>query len=152
MMETEEVVIEGVTYTFRKGNFKESREVGTSLGVLLKGALLVGVDSKEGNMDFKANFDVFSVLSHLDHPAMKKAEQFILKYMTATVDGKTTKLDSDNLIESHFNTRRSHYFDLIVRGAKFHFLDFLPAGLRFLKSIDLQAMASTFTSTPKQTG
>nr|WP_275362817.1 putative phage tail assembly chaperone [Xenorhabdus bovienii] len=41
---------------------------------------------------------------------------------------------------SHWNAHRSHYFQVIYDGVRFHFADFLPAGVASAKNLNLSAI------------
>ena len=41
---------------------------------------------------------------------------------------------------AHFNAHRSHYTQVLVAGLKYHFLEFVPSGEAFAKTIFGQAM------------
>jgi len=152
-METKELIIEDVTYIFRKGNFKPTKKVGIPLVTLLKGVFNLTVDVKGKNFDFVGNVDPFAGIDLLDSPVMERAEKFIIDHLEVRVDGKAMLLrDDEEMVESHFRRYSNHYYTLVGEGIKFHFLDLLPAGLASLKNISVSKLIDNLTSKQTPTG
>lgn len=66
---------------------------------------------------------------NLGSPEMQSVENFVMKFCTVVAEGKTVLLNNEATINIHFNAYRSHYIKMMIDGLKFHFADFLPAGL-----------------------
>lgn len=148
-METKELMIGDVTYTYRPGNFMESKKQAMALAGLLKGA--IGTKDK-GNGVSTFDIDIGTLAANLGSSEMQGIENFVLKYLEADTGGKKVLLRDPDKVNSHFNAYREHYFRVIFEGIKYHFFPFLPDGGEFLRSMDLSKLTDTLTSQPKQTG
>ncbi|MDC9606862.1 phage tail assembly chaperone [Xenorhabdus griffiniae] len=127
--------IDNITYEHRQSNFIEAKNHALKLIGLLKGC----ISTKGDNVDI----DIGAIAANIGSPEMQGVEQFVFKYVTATDEnGETLLLQKPDVFNSHFNTHRSHYFQLIFDGLKFHFADFLPAGVASAKNINLSAILS----------
>ncbi|MBD2785378.1 hypothetical protein ID858_07760 [Xenorhabdus sp. DI] len=129
------MIIDNITYEHRQSNFMEAKNHALKLIGLLKGC----IKATGENVDI----DIGAVAANIGSPEMQGVEQFILKYVTATdVMGETILLQKPDVFNNHFNTHRSHYFQLIFDGLQFHFADFLPAGVVSAENINLSAILS----------
>ena len=119
-MQTEQHVIDGVTYTFRQANFMAARTAAMSLLGILKG----GVKSTGA----KPEVDIGAMLENLGSPQIQSVEQFILGTLEVkNENGQIVLLKNVDASNEHFNKHRSHYSALMFKGVQFHFMDFLPA-------------------------
>ncbi|KLU15076.1 MULTISPECIES: phage tail assembly chaperone [Xenorhabdus] len=129
------MIIDNITYEHRQSNFVEAKNHAFKLVSLLKGCIKTDGD----NVDI----DIGAIASNIGSPEMQGVEQFVLKYVTVTDEsGAAILLQKPDTFNAHFNAHRSHYFQLIFDGVKFHFADFLPAGVASAKSINLSAILS----------
>ncbi|AWK42596.1 hypothetical protein LGZ99_21745 [Photorhabdus temperata] len=116
------MIIDNINYEHRLSNFIEAKNHALKLVGLLKGCIKLAGD--------KVDIDVGAIVSNVGSQEMQGIEQFILKYVTVIgADGNTVLLQKPDTFNQHFNTYRSHYFQLIIDGLKFHFADFLPGGV-----------------------
>lgn len=114
--------IDGITYEHRNGNFIETKNIGMKLMQLLKGNMVM-----EGK---DVRIDIGGALANIGTPDFAAVENFILKFVTVTdAAGSLIEVKNGDTFNAHFNAHRSHYFKMIFDGLKFHFSDFLPAGL-----------------------
>ena len=119
-MQTEQHVIDDVTYTFRQANFMAARTAAMSLLGILKG----GIKSADG----KPEVDIGAMLENLGSTQIQSVEQFILESLEVkTQAGQIILLKNMAATNEHFNKYRSHYYMLMFKGVQFHFMDFLPA-------------------------
>ena len=132
-MENTQLSLDGVQYTFRPGNFLESKKHAVNLTALLKGAIKT-VNQPDGSS--AVDVDIGGALANLGSPQMQGIETFVLKYLEADADGKTILLRNDENVNSHFGKYRDHYFQIMFEGLKYHFLPFLPAGLVSLSGMN----------------
>ena len=121
-MQSTDFTIDDVVYTFTQADFFKSNKYLKKLTALLKGCF-----SLDGN---KTGFDFGQLASNIGTEQFEEIEKFILNYVTAVnEDGKTVVFQKPQEISEFFNTHRSHYYQVIVEGLKFHFLGFLPNGI-----------------------
>lgn len=125
--------LDDITYEFRQSNFIEAKNQALKLAGLLKNSLKM----KGDNIDV----DIGAILCNLGSPEMKSIEEFILKYLTVTDEnGETVVLKDPSKLNAHFNAHRSHYFQVMFEGVKFHFADFLPGGGAFAQRMTLSGL------------
>ena len=134
-MQNTDFILDDITYTFRQADFFKANKYLKKLTSLLKGCF-----SLDGN---KTGFDFGQLASNIGTEQFEEIEKFILNYVTAVnEDGKTVLFQKPQEISDFFNTHRSHYYQVIVEGLKFHFLGFLPSGiLSNLNTLNLEAIA-----------
>lgn len=121
-MQNTDFILDDITYTFRQADFFKTNKYLKKLTALLKGCF-----SLDGN---KTGFDFGQLASNIGTEQFEEIEKFILNYVTAIDEnGKTVVFQKPQEISDFFNTHRSHYYQVIVEGLKFHFLDFLPSGI-----------------------
>lgn len=114
--------IDGITYEHRNGNFIATKNIGMKLMQLLKGNMVM-----EGK---DVRIDIGGALANIGTPDFAAVENFILKFVTVTdATGSVIAVQDGDVLNAHFNAHRNHYFKMIFDGLKFHFSDFLPAGL-----------------------
>ncbi len=132
--------IDSVTYTFRQADFFKANKYLKKLTALLKGCF-----SLDGN---KTGFDFGQLASNIGTEQFEEIEKFILTYVTAVDEnGKTVLFHKPQEASDFFNTHRSHYYQVIFEGLKFHFLGFLPSGiLSNLNTLNLEAIAQKVTT------
>ena len=124
-MKTKELIIDDVIYTYRPGNFMESKKKAMALTGLLKG--VIGTKDK-GNGISTFNIDIGTLAANLGSAEMQEIENFILKYLEADVGGTKVLLKDHDKVNSHFNAHREHYFKVIFEGVQYHFFLFYPVG------------------------
>lgn len=134
-MQNTDFILDDITYTFRQADFFKANKYLKKLTALLKGCF-----SLDGN---KTGFDFGQLASNIGTEQFEEIEKFILTYITAIdEDGKTVLFQKPQEISDFFNTHRSHYYQVIVEGLKFHFLGFLPNGIASkLNTASLEEMA-----------
>ena len=127
-MQTYELIIYSNKYVLRSANFFETKTQLQSLLGLAKDAIkMQGED---------VNIDVGQIIANIGSPAFSGVENFILKYASAiNAEGGEILLKNVSQAETHFNANRGDYAQLIFEGLKYHFLDFLPAGVKSLAGI-----------------
>lgn len=132
--------IDSVTYTFRQADFFKANKYLKKLTALLKGCF-----SLDGN---KTGFDFGQLASNIGTEQFEEIEKFILTYVTAVDEnGKTVLFHKPQEASDFFNTHRSHYYQVIFEGLKFHFLGFLPSGiLSNLNTLNLEEIAQKVTA------
>lgn len=121
-MDNLEVVINGTKYTLRSANFFETKTQFQNLLSLAKEAITL--------KDNQVDIDIGQLLSNVGSDAFNGVENFILKYASVTnEDNRELLFKNRPDAEAHFNKHRGDYVELIFAGLKYHFLDFLPAGI-----------------------
>lgn len=117
-----ELIIEDVTYQFSKSNFFEANKQLKVLTALAKGCFTM--------QDGKTGFDIGELISNIGSEEFASVEKFILNHTTATNEnGEKVLFNKAEELNKFFNEHRSHYYQVIFEGLKFHFLGFLPSGL-----------------------
>lgn len=136
-MQSTDFTIDDVVYTFTQADFFKSNKYLKKLTALLQGCF-----SFEGN---KSGFDIGQLASNIGSEQFAEIEKFILDYVTAIDEnGKKILFQKPQEAGEFFNTHRSHYYQVIVEGLKFHFLGFLPNGIASkLSTASLETVTET---------
>lgn len=122
MMQNKDFIVDDVTYTFKQADFFKANKYLKKLTALLKGCF-----SLEGN---QAGFDIGQLASNIGSEEFVEIEKFVMDYVSAVDEnGKTILFQNPKEQGEFFNTHRSHYYQIIIEGLKFHFLGFLPNGI-----------------------
>ena len=139
-MQNTDFILDDITYTFRQADFFKANKYLKKLTALLKGCF-----SLDGN---KTGFDFGQLASNIGTEQFEEIEKFILTYVTAVDEnGKTVLFHKPQEASDFFNTHRSHYYQVIFEGLKFHFLGFLPSGiLSNLNTLNLEEIAQKVTT------
>ena len=117
-----ELNIDNVTYELQRSNFFEANKQLKVLTALAKGCFAM----KDG----KTAFDIGELISNIGSDEFASVEAFILKHTVATDEnGNKVLFNKQEELNKFFNDHRSHYYQVIFEGLKFHFLGFLPSGL-----------------------
>ena len=150
-LEQQELTIGDVKYVLLQAPFFEAKRKAEKMTALLRGVIDVKV---QGKQDFGLDIKIPEILANITSPEFQEIQDFILKNIQVIKDGEAVKMETQNDIANHFNKHRSHYYNVILEGAKFHFLDFLPFGKELLTNIVEQAkkkMQSQATQTGSST-
>ncbi|WP_334320369.1 phage tail assembly chaperone [Gilliamella apicola] len=139
-MQNTDFILDDITYTFRQADFFKANKYLKKLTALLRGCF-----SLDGN---KTGFDVGQLAANIGTEQFEEIEKFILNYVTAVDEnGKTVLFQNPQESSDFFNNHRSHYYQVIFEGLKFHFLGFLPSGiLSNLNTLNLEAIAQKVTT------
>lgn len=139
-MQNTDFILDEVTYTFRQTDFFKANKYLKKLTALLKGCF-----SLDGN---KTGFDFGQLAANIGTEQFEEIEKFILTYVTAVDEnGKTVLFQNPQESSDFFNAHRSHYYQVIFEGLKFHFLGFLPSGIASsLNTLNLEGMAQAVTT------
>ena len=131
--------IDEVTYHFAEADVFKAKTHAEMLMSLARGAIKVkgGADGGKG---FDVNIDPAEILANITTPEAQKIQEFIWSTIMVTKDGQGVKFSSQSDRSAHLNKHRSHIYQIIFFGAKYHFLDFLPTGEEFAKSMLGQAI------------
>ena len=131
-----ELIIDDVTYELQRSNFFEANKQLKVLTALTKGCFAI--------QDGKAAFDVGALISNIGSEEFATVEGFILKHLVATNEnGEKVLFNKQEELNKFFNEHRSHYYQVIFEGLKFHFLGFLPSGLESkISTLNLAEMAT----------
>lgn len=121
-MENKDYTLDDVVYVFKQADFYKANKYLKKLTALLKGCFSLG--------DNKSGLDIGQLASNIGTEQFEEIERFILDYVTATDEaGKKVLFQNPREVSEFFNAHRSHYYQIIIEGLKFHFLGFLPSGL-----------------------
>lgn len=131
-LEQQNVEIDGVTYALLQAKFFDAKYKAEKITTMLRGTIDIKV---KGKMDFDFDIKIPEILANLTSPEFQDIQDFILKNMQVHKDGELIKTDSKEALAQHFNKYRSHYYQVILKGAEFHFLDFIPYGRELLTNI-----------------
>lgn len=116
------ITLDEIEYEFTAGNFIKTKNIAMKLLGLLKGGFVSNGTS--------TNFDIGQILANIGTGEFREIEDFIIGTVKAkNENGEAILLNQNAVFNEHFNKYRKHYFQLIIEGAKFHFLDFLPDGI-----------------------
>lgn len=130
-----ELKIDEVTYELQRSNFFEANKQLKVLTALAKGCFSM--------QDGKAGFDIGELIANIGSEQFSSVEKFILQHTVATdEEGNKVLFNNPQELSKFFNEHRSHYYQVIFEGLKFHFLDFLPSGLESkINTLNLKEMA-----------
>ncbi|WP_051396130.1 phage tail assembly chaperone [Ignatzschineria larvae DSM 13226] len=130
-----EIRIDDITYEFQQSSFFEANRQLKTLTALMKGCFTM--------QDGKTGFDVGELISNIGSESFANVEKFILHHLTATDEnGEKVLFNKPEEINKFFNKHRSHYYQVIFEGLKFHFLGFLPSGLESkISTLNLEEVA-----------
>lgn len=130
-----ELQIDEVTYELQRSNFFEANKQLKVLTALAKGCFAM--------RDGKASFDIGELIANIGSDEFASVEKFILQHTVATdEEGQKVLFNKQLEAEKFFNHHRSHYYQVIFEGLKFHFLGFLPSGLESkINTLSLAKMA-----------
>lgn len=140
-----EIEIDDVKYVLTQGNFFESRKEAEKLMSLLRGVIDVKLGDKEKG-GFALDIKIPEILANITGEDFQGTQKFILSKMQVIKDGQGVPTSKESEMGAHFNKHRSHYYKIIIEGAKFHFLDFLPFGKEQLQNIIKQATKTAQTN------
>ena len=140
-----EIEIDDVKYVLTQGNFFESRKEAEKLMALLRGVIDVKLGDKEKG-GFAVDIKIPEVLANITSDEFQSTQKFILSKMQVIKDGEGIQTSKESQLGAHFNQYRSHYYKVIIEGAKFHFLDFLPFGKEQLQNMIKQATKTAQTN------
>lgn len=123
-METKQIDINGIKYTFTPANAIRAWNALKKAGVLLK-----GLDVNQGADETKS-VAIGAILGNLGEPVVKDIEDLIYDHTTVNIDGKIFKLSSQ--LNEHLNQYRGHLIEILVQGAMYQFEDFFKGGMSSL--------------------
>ena len=141
MIKQDILEIEGIEYHFVEADFFKAESHARKLLNFADGLIEVKmVEDEDGKKtpDFEINLG--AVLGNLSGTNFDKIRDFVFETIKVVDNGKGVLFSSKNEQSSHFSGHRSHYTQVLVAGLKFHFLDFLPSGEAFAKTMLGQAM------------
>lgn len=132
------LTIDDVNYYFAEADVFKAKAHAELLLSLAKGAVKIG--SNGGGEGFDVNIDPAEILSNITTPEAQKIQDFIFSTVKVVKDGGGVLFDSKTNQGLHLGKHRSHIYQILFFGAKFHFLDFLPSGEGFARSMLGQAI------------
>lgn len=133
------LTIDNVEYHFSEADVFKAKRNAELLMSLAKGAVKMGA-SDGGKGGFDVNIDPAEILSNITTPEAEKIQEFIWSTVKVVKNGEGVLFDSKDNRGIHLGRHRSHIYQIIFFGAKFHFLDFFPTGAEFAKSMIGQAI------------
>lgn len=131
--------IDGVDYHFSEVDVFKAKRHAELLLSLAKGAVKIGAKGADQE-GFEVNIDPAEILSNITTPEAEKVQDFIWSTVKVSKDGQGVPFTSNADRSMHLGKYRSHIYQVIFFGAKFHFKDFIPTGEEFAKSILGQAI------------
>lgn len=133
------LTIGDVEYHFSEADVFKAKRNAELLMSLAKGAVKIGA-SGDGAKGFDVSIDPAEILSNITTPEAEKIQEFIWSTVKVVKGGEGVLFDSQANRSIHLGKHRSHIYQIIFFGAKFHFLDFLPTGEEFATSMIGQAI------------
>lgn len=131
--------LDDVVYHFTEADVFKAKKHAEMLMSLARGAVKVKGNTEAGK-GFDINIDPAEVLANITSPEAEKIQEFIFETVMVVKYGEGVKFTSKADRGLHLNKHRSHIYQIIIFGAKYHFLDFLPTGGEFAKSMLGQAI------------
>lgn len=136
---TSTLELDDVVYHFSEADVFKAKKHAEMLMSLARGAVKVKGNA-EGGKGFDVNIDPAEILANISSPEAEKIQDFIWSTVMVVKGGEGVKFTSQSDRALHLGKHRSHIYQIIIFGAKYHFLDFLPTGEGFAKSILGQAI------------
>jgi len=136
---TSTLELDDVVYHFSEADVFKAKKHAEMLMSLARGAVKVKGNA-EGGKGFDVNIDPAEILANISSPEAEKIQEFIWSTVMVVKGGEGVKFTSQSDRALHLGKHRSHIYQIIIFGAKYHFLDFLPTGEGFAKSILGQAI------------
>lgn len=131
--------IDDVKYHFAEADVFKAKANAELLLSIARGA--VKISAKEnGEKGFNTNIDPAEILANITTPQAQKIQEFIWDTVMVTKDGEGVKFSTQAYRSMHLGKHRSHIYQVLFFGVKYHFLDFLPTGEEFAKSTIGQAI------------
>lgn len=131
--------LDDIVYHFAEADVFKAKKHAELLISLSRGAVKVKGNA-EGGKGFDVNIDPAEVLANISTPEAEKIQEFIWSTVMVVKDGEGVKFSTKADQAMHLGKHRSHIYQILFFGVKFHFLDFLPTGEGFAKSILGQAL------------
>lgn len=131
--------IDDVVYHFSEADVFKAKENAEKLMTLARGAVKVKGNA-DGGKGFDVNIDPAEILANIMTKEAQQIQDFIFSTVMVVKGGEGVKFSSKADQSMHLGSHRSHLYPIIFFGAKFHFLDFLPTGPEFAKSMLGQAI------------
>lgn len=131
--------LDDVVYHFSEADVFTAKAHAEKLLTLARGAVKV-TGAGEGQKGFDVNIDPAEILANIMTPEAQKIQDFVFSTVIVVKNGEGVKFSSKADQSMHLNKYRSHLYQIVFFGVKFHFLDFLPTGPEFAKSIIGQAI------------
>lgn len=138
-IETLDFNIGEVSYTFVQADVFKTKDHAEMLMSLAKGAFKIS-GKEDGSKGFDFNVDPAEVLSNITSSESKKVQDFIFNTIKVVVNGEAVPFATKSDQSKHLGVYRSHIYQLLIEGAKYHFLPFIPTGEEFAKSMIGQAI------------
>ena len=129
-----------VAYTFVEGEFFKTESYARKLLGFADGIVEIKMIEVDGKQVPDFDMNLGAVLGNLAGKDFDAIRDFIFSTVRVVVDGKAIDFTDKESQSKHLAKHRSHYTQLLVRGLKLHFLDFLPSGEEFAKTMLGQAM------------
>lgn len=136
MIKQDILELDGVEYHFTEADFFKAEAHARNLLNFADG--LIEVKMVDNKPDFEINLG--AVLGNLSGQNFEKIRDFIFETIKVVDNGQGVLFKTKTDQGKHFSAHRSHYSQVLVAGLKFHFLDFLPSGEAFAKTMLGQAM------------
>ena len=144
-MKTETLEIGDVVYHFSQGEFFKTKDQAEKLLSLAQGMFKLELVDKDGTKQPNIDVDVGAILKNITNAECKEVQDFILSTVKVVKNGEGILFTNKEQRSLHFNGHRSDYYQVLVAGVKFHFLDFLPSGGAFMTSTIGQAINKAVT-------
>ena len=134
--------IDNIEYHFTDGDFFETEKQARKLLNFADGLIEVKMIETDEGKQPGFEFNLGAVLGNLSGANFDSIRDFIFKTIKVVNrdENKGVLFASKADQSAHFNAHRSHYTQVLVTGLKYHFLEFVPSGEAFAKTIFGQAM------------
>lgn len=131
--------LDDVVYHFAEADVFKAKEHADKLLSLARGAFKISGKADQ-SAGFEFNVDPAEVLANINTPEAIQIQEFIWSTVNVVRNGEGVKFSSKADRSMHLGQYRSHLYQILFFGAKFHFLDFVPTGDAFVKSMFGQAI------------
>ncbi len=142
-MNTEMIQIDDVEYELSSYGASKTYPMAKKAIAIIGSALSVGTGEQ--------SIDMEKLCESIGSERFVEIENFIFGSVTASVNGKASKIAATMDFDNHFAERMDHITQLIFKGAIFHFGRFFPNGGEFLKNINLDKIQALMAESGKQT-
>ena len=131
--------IDDVVYHFAEADVFKAKAHAEKLMSLARGAIKIKAAGGQGE-GLDADIDPAEILANITTKEAQDIQDFIWSTVAVVKGGDGVKFTSRADQSIHLGKHRSHIYQVLFFGVKYHVLDFLPTGDAFAKSILGQAI------------
>lgn len=130
---TNTLEIGDVVYHFAEADVFKAKNHAELLLSIARGAIKIS-PAMGGEGGFSCDIDPAEILANITSPEAQKIQDFIWSTVKVVKNGDGVMFSTKTDQAMHLGKHRNHIYQVILFGAQYHFLDFIPTGDEFAKS------------------